>query len=83
MPFEASTCVTAAPAAAAARVAPPVYAKRFNTFTSRPLDVYKRQLHNIDRIGNSCVNLVEVANDNVTMQSFFIDDDDNGEVRIA
>ena len=37
MPFEASTCVTAAPAAAAARVAPPVYAKRFNTFTSRPL----------------------------------------------
>lgn len=40
-------------------------------------------LHNIERIGNSCVNLVEVANDNVTMQSFFIDDDDNGEVRIA
>ena len=40
-------------------------------------------LHNVERIGNSCVNLVEVANDNVTMQSFFIDDDDNGEVRIA
>ena len=44
---------------------------------------YNEMLHNIDRIGNSCVNLVEVANDNVTMQSFFIDDDDNGEVRIA
>lgn len=31
---------------------------------------YNEMLHNIDRIGNSCVNLVEVANDNVTMQSF-------------
>ena len=28
-------------------------------------------LHNIDRIGNSCVNLVEVAKENVTMQAFF------------
>lgn len=27
-------------------------------------------LHNIDRIGNSCVNLVEVAKENVTMQAF-------------
>ena len=44
---------------------------------------YNEVLHNIDRIGNSCVNLVEAANDNVTMQSFFIDDDDNGEVSIA
>ena len=31
-------------------------------------------LHNIDRIGNSCVNLVEVAKENVTMQAFFAED---------
>lgn len=31
-------------------------------------------LHNIDRIGNSCVNLVEVAQENVTMQAFFTED---------
>ena len=31
-------------------------------------------LHNIDRIGNSCVNLVEVAKENVTMQAFFAKD---------
>ena len=31
-------------------------------------------LHNIDRIGNSCVNLVEVAKANVTMQAFFAED---------
>lgn len=31
-------------------------------------------LHNIDRIGNSCVNLVEVAKKNVTMQAFFAED---------
>ena len=34
MPFEASTWVTAAPALAAAQVAPPVYANKFNTFIS-------------------------------------------------
>ena len=33
MPFDASTRVTLAPADAAASVAPPVYAKRFKTFT--------------------------------------------------
>ena len=31
-------------------------------------------LHNIDRIGNSCVNLVEVANEFVSMQAFFAED---------
>lgn len=31
-------------------------------------------LHNIDRIGNRCVNLVEVAKENVTMQAFFAED---------
>lgn len=31
-------------------------------------------LHNIDRIGNSCVNLVEVAKENVIMQAFFAED---------
>lgn len=31
-------------------------------------------LHNIDRIGNSCVNLVEVTKENVTMQAFFAED---------
>lgn len=31
-------------------------------------------LHHIDRIGNSCVNLVEVAQENVTMQAFFTED---------
>lgn len=31
-------------------------------------------LHNIDRIGNSCVNLVEVAQENVTMQAFFAEE---------
>ena len=31
-------------------------------------------LHNIDRIGNSCVNLVEVAKENVTMQAFVAED---------
>lgn len=35
MPLEASTWVTCAPAAAAASVAPPVYAKRFKTLTGR------------------------------------------------
>ena len=33
IPLEASTWVTLAPAAAQARVAPPVYAKRFRTLT--------------------------------------------------
>ena len=32
IPLDASTCVTCAPAAAHARVAPPVYAKRLRTF---------------------------------------------------
>ena len=59
----------------------PVYGK--GKCDSKLTAQYNEMLHNIDRIGNSCVNLVEVANDNVTMQSFFIDDDDNGEVRIA
>ena len=31
-------------------------------------------LHNIDRIGNSCVNIVAVAKENVTMQAFFAED---------
>ena len=34
IPLEASTCVTVAPAFAAAHVAPPVYAKRLRTFIS-------------------------------------------------
>ena len=34
IPLDASTCVTFAPASADAIVAPPVYAKRFNTFIS-------------------------------------------------
>ena len=33
MPFAASTCVTSAPDLAHATEAPPVYAKRFKTFT--------------------------------------------------
>ena len=36
IPLEASTWVTCAPAAAQARVAPPVYPNRFSTLTGRP-----------------------------------------------
>lgn len=37
-------------------------------------------LHNIDRIGNSCVNLVEVAQENVTMQAFFAEEQIHAEI---
>lgn len=35
---------------------------------------FNEVLHNIDRIGNSCVNLVEVAEDNAIMQSLLAED---------
>lgn len=35
---------------------------------------FNEVLHNIDRIGNSCVNLVEVAEDNAVMQSLLAED---------
>lgn len=35
---------------------------------------FNEVLHNIDRIGNSCVNLVEVAKDNAIMQSLLAED---------
>ena len=35
---------------------------------------FNEVLHNIDRIGNSCVNLVEVAEDNALMQSLLAED---------
>lgn len=41
-------------------------------------------IHNIDRIGNSCLNLAEAASENVTVRTFFeMDDDELREVQIA
>lgn len=41
-------------------------------------------IHNIDRIGNSCLNLAEAASENVTVRTFFeMDDDELREVEIA
>lgn len=41
-------------------------------------------IHNIDRIGNSCLNLAEAASENVTVRTFFeMDDDELKEVQIA
>jgi len=35
---------------------------------------FNEVLHNIERIGNSCVNLVEVAEDKAIMQSLLAED---------
>lgn len=41
-------------------------------------------IHNIDRIGNSCLNLAEAASENVTVRTFFeMDNDELKEVQIA
>ena len=41
-------------------------------------------IHNIDRIGNSCLNLAEAASENVTVRTFFeMDDEQIKEVQLA
>ena len=41
---------------------------------------FNEVLHNIDRIGNSCVNLVEVAEDNAIMQSLLAEDENDKQI---
>ena len=41
-------------------------------------------IHNIDRIGNSCLNRAEAASENVTVRTFFeMDDEQIKEVQLA
>ena len=45
---------------------------------------FNEVIHNIDRIGNSCLNLAEAASENVTVRTFFeMDDDELREVQLA